>query len=104
MILSNEPGYYKKNKFGIRIENLVFVKKISNKLFFENLTLAPIEKDLINFNMLTQIDLYFNQCNMINDADMMKDCYLLAKDDFLNKYRWISEEEYNASLERFKFE
>ena len=56
MILSNEPGYYKKNKFGIRIENLVFVKKISNKLFFENLTLAPIEKDLINFNMLTQIE------------------------------------------------
>ena len=56
MILSNEPGYYKKNKFGIRIENLVFVKKIRNKLFFENLTLAPIEKDLINFNMLTQVE------------------------------------------------
>ena len=28
MILSNEPGFYKKNDFGIRIENLVFVKKI----------------------------------------------------------------------------
>ncbi len=52
MILSNEPGYYKKNKFGIRIENLVYVKKIKNRLFFENLTLAPIEKDLINFNLL----------------------------------------------------
>ena len=52
MILSNEPGYYKKNKFGIRIENLVYVKKIKNKLLFENLTLAPIEKDLINFNLL----------------------------------------------------
>ena len=68
----------------------------------------PFKKDAITdsdlVNMLTQIDLYFKQCNMINDADMMKDCYLLAKDDFLNKYRWISEEEYNASLERFKFE
>jgi Xaa-Pro aminopeptidase len=53
MILSNEPGYYKKNKFGIRIENLVYVKKIKNKIFFENLTLAPIEKDLINFNLLS---------------------------------------------------
>ncbi len=52
MILSNEPGYYKKNKFGIRIENLVFVKRHKNKIFFENLTLAPIEKDLINFNLL----------------------------------------------------
>ena len=48
----NEPGYYKKNKFGIRIENLVYVKKIKNKIFFDNLTLAPIEKDLINFDLL----------------------------------------------------
>ena len=52
MILSNEPGYYKKNKFGIRIENLVYVKKMKNKTYFKNLTLAPIEKDLINFNIL----------------------------------------------------
>ncbi len=54
MILSNEPGYYKKGKFGIRIENLVYVKKIGRKLAFENLTLAPIEKELINFNLLTK--------------------------------------------------
>ena len=53
MILSNEPGYYKKNEFGIRIENLIYVKKNKNKLYFENLTLAPIDKDLINFNLLT---------------------------------------------------
>ncbi len=53
MILSNEPGYYKTNKYGIRIENLLYVKKIKKKLFFENLTMAPIEKDLINFNLLT---------------------------------------------------
>jgi Xaa-Pro aminopeptidase len=52
MILSNEPGYYKKDKFGIRIENLVYVKKIKNKTFFENLTLVPIEKDLINPKLL----------------------------------------------------
>ena len=54
MILSNEPGYYKKNKFGIRIENLVYVNKIRQKLFFKNLTLAPIEKDLIDFELLTK--------------------------------------------------
>ena len=52
MIVSNEPGYYKNNKFGIRIENLLYVKKYKKKLKFENLTLAPIEKDLINFQML----------------------------------------------------
>ena len=53
MILSNEPGYYKKGKFGIRIENLIFVKKIKGNIFFENLTLAPIERELINYKLLT---------------------------------------------------
>ena len=48
MILSNEPGYYKEGAFGIRIENLVYIKK--NK--FEELTVAPIEKDLIDKNIL----------------------------------------------------
>ena len=56
MILSNEPGYYKKNKFGIRIENLVFVKTVKRKTFFENLTLAPFDKDLINFKLLNDLE------------------------------------------------
>ena len=48
MIVSNEPGYYEKNKFGIRIENLIYVKtNKKKKMSFENLTMAPIEKDLI---------------------------------------------------------
>ncbi len=52
MIISNEPGFYKKDNFGIRIENLVYVKKLNRKLIFQNLTLAPIDKDLINFDKL----------------------------------------------------
>ena len=52
MVLSNEPGFYKKGSFGIRIENLIYVKKSKKKLVFENLTLAPIEKELIDFNKL----------------------------------------------------
>jgi Xaa-Pro aminopeptidase len=56
MILSNEPGYYKKNHFGIRIENLLYTKKLKNKLVFENLTLAPIEKDLVNYKLLNKIE------------------------------------------------
>ena len=56
MILSNEPGYYKKNNFGIRIENLVYVDKKNGKNFFKNLTMVPIEKDLINFNLLTVLE------------------------------------------------
>ena len=56
MILSNEPGYYEKKKFGIRIENLVHVEKNKNKIFFKNLTLAPIDTHLINFKMLNTLE------------------------------------------------
>jgi Xaa-Pro aminopeptidase len=59
MILSNEPGYYKTDAYGIRIENLVLVvgteiagaEKQVNA--FETLTLAPIDRRLINLNMLS---------------------------------------------------
>jgi len=58
MILSNEPGYYKTDAFGIRIENLELVigtdvagaEKPVNA--FETLTLAPIDRRLIDLNML----------------------------------------------------
>ena len=55
MITSIEPGYYKENAFGIRIENLYMVKANKNPKFlhFEVLTLAPIDKNLINKNLLT---------------------------------------------------
>ena len=67
MILSNEPGYYKKGRFGIRIENLLYVKKLKNKLFFENLTLAPIDKDLIDFDQLNKSEKkYLFKYNMNN--------------------------------------
>ena len=52
MVLSNEPGYYEKNKFGIRIENLIYVKKEKNRRYFKNLTMAPIERDLIDQSLL----------------------------------------------------
>ena len=54
MILSNEPGYYKKGHYGIRIENLLYIKKNKKNLQFENLTLAPIETDLINYDLLSE--------------------------------------------------
>ncbi len=54
MILSNEPGYYEQNKFGIRIENLIFINKNKNKKYFENLTMSPIDKNLINKDLLNQ--------------------------------------------------
>tara|TARA_B100000123_G_scaffold88543_1_gene64272 strand:- start:917 stop:2608 length:1692 start_codon:yes stop_codon:yes gene_type:complete len=56
MIISNEPGYYLENKFGIRIENLVYVDSIKKKLFLKNLTFVPLEKDLIETSLLTKIE------------------------------------------------
>jgi len=56
MVLSNEPGFYKKNDFGIRIENLLYVSQKNNGLHFKNLTLAPIDKDLINYALLDKVE------------------------------------------------
>jgi Xaa-Pro aminopeptidase len=52
MIVSNEPGYYKTGAYGIRIENLVLVQPGEREaeremLGFETLTLAPIDRNLI---------------------------------------------------------
>src|SRR5262249_59671732 len=54
MILSNEPGYYKTDAYGIRIENLVLIVATPQVagaekplLGFETLTLAPIDRRLI---------------------------------------------------------
>jgi Xaa-Pro aminopeptidase len=63
MILSNEPGYYKTDAYGIRIENLELVvgtdivgsEKPANA--FETLTLAPIDRRLIDVNMLSPAEL-----------------------------------------------
>ena len=52
VIVSNEPGYYENGKFGIRIENLINVKKNKKGYSFNNLTMAPIDRTLINKHVL----------------------------------------------------
>ncbi|MCC8417792.1 MAG: aminopeptidase P family protein [Rickettsia endosymbiont of Bryobia graminum] len=61
MLLSNEPGYYKIDNFGIRVENLMYVKEGSkpNYLEFENLTLVPYAKELINYKTLNKEEKVF---------------------------------------------
>ena len=61
MILSNEPGYYKEGAFGIRIENLLVVTEPEpieggeiEMHGFETLTLAPIDRNLIDVSILTE--------------------------------------------------
>ena len=79
MVISNEPGYYKKGHYGIRIENLVYIRRNKKKLQFENLTLAPIEKDLINYNLLNKgekdylfryhLNVYANHSKFLNKKE-----------------------------------
>lgn len=62
MMLSNEPGYYKANEYGIRIENLLLIVPAAipggdrerTMLRFETLTFAPIERTLIDPALLTR--------------------------------------------------
>jgi Xaa-Pro aminopeptidase len=60
MILSNEPGFYKENSYGIRIENLLVVKEIQGSSLnskksiygFETLSFVPYDLRLINKEQL----------------------------------------------------
>jgi Xaa-Pro aminopeptidase len=59
MVVSNEPGYYKTGAYGIRIENLLAVRRIKAPrgaevplLGFETLTLAPIDRALVDPRLL----------------------------------------------------
>ena len=60
MIVSNEPGYYKEGAYGIRIENLILCLASGEKtedgrelLYFETLTLAPIDMSVVDLKLLT---------------------------------------------------
>lgn len=83
MILSNEPGYYIPGKYGIRIENLMYVEKRENGfLNFKQLTSVPYDKKLIDVQMLTEDEIkwinsyhqffYKNLENGIRDKDWLK--------------------------------
>ncbi|GAA4725482.1 aminopeptidase P family protein [Sphingomonas lutea] len=68
MILSNEPGYYKTGEYGMRIENLVLVVERDipgaekDMLGFETLTFAPIDRRLIDAEMLDPAELTWLNC------------------------------------------
>lgn len=61
MLLSNEPGLYRAGKYGIRIENLMFVQpafatEFGHFLKFEPITLCPIDQNLIDVQMLSAFE------------------------------------------------
>lgn len=54
MVTSNEPGYYEKGEYGIRIENLILTVEISEGYYgFETITLFPIDTTLIDISLMT---------------------------------------------------
>jgi len=69
-IITNEPGYYEKDHFGIRIENEVLVvekDKEKQLLGFENLTFVPYERNLIDMDLISNdfkkyIDDFHKKC------------------------------------------
>ena len=86
MILSNEPGYYKKGAYGIRIENLIIARnKDKDFLEFETISLVPIDIDLIDKNLLTN-----EEIGWLNNYH--KKVYNSAK-DYLSKKEidWLQE-------------
>ena len=70
MCVSDEPGYYHAGEFGIRIENVIMVQKhekFEDRYVFENLTVAPYERDLIDTSIIEQgtldyINRYHERC------------------------------------------
>ena len=57
-VVSDEPGYYREGAFGIRVENLLVLRRTAGRRFyFETLTLAPYEPDAILTDQLSDDDI-----------------------------------------------
>lgn len=96
MVVSNEPGYYEDGKWGIRIENLVIVKKAETRnnfggkgyLTFEHLTMCPIQVSLVDKELLTREDKEW--LNAYHDEVLHKVGPLVEGDERASK--WLKEQ------------
>ncbi|MDA0978059.1 MAG: aminopeptidase P family protein [Proteobacteria bacterium] len=80
MVISNEPGYYQENCFGIRCENLVVVREREDgMLAFETITFAPFDTRLVESDMMTPEEL--DWLNTYHQAVREKISPLLQGDD-----------------------
>lgn len=81
MCVSDEPGYYQDGEFGIRIENIIMVQKhakYENHYCWENLTVCPYNRDLIDLNLLSPdmrsyIDEFHKKCEQLLTPHLEKD-------------------------------
>jgi Xaa-Pro aminopeptidase len=88
MIMSNEPGYYVPEEFGIRIENMMYVKEAESHGFlcFQTLTLVPYAKELIDMNMLTHDEMQYLKSYYSNIEQKLAP--LLS----VNALKWLKEQ------------
>lgn len=92
MIVSNEPGYYKPGGYGIRIENLQFVTEAADipggerpMLGFEALTLAPLDRRLIETGMLSPAEWLWVDDYHKRVATILADRLVAAEHEWLLK-------------------
>ena len=93
MIVSNEPGFYVPGDFGIRIENMMYVKDSSNFDFLEfaMLTLVPYEKDLIDWQLITKDELeYLSKYYKLIGKKIMPRLSVKAKNWLQNQLQLVS--------------
>lgn len=87
MVVTNEPGYYLKDEFGIRIENMLVVREDKddpNLLQFENITIVPYENSLLDFSLLS--DDFIEFINGYHEEVHTKLSPLLKDDELALKY------------------
>lgn len=87
MLTSNEPGFYKEGEYGIRIENLIVAVKANDNgsfLKFETLTYCPIDKNLIEKELMTSDEI--NWLNNYHKETFEKLSPFLNEDE----KRWLS--------------
>ncbi|XP_050729076.1 xaa-Pro aminopeptidase 1-like isoform X2 [Eriocheir sinensis] len=98
MFLSDEPGYYEDEKFGIRIENIVRIVKAETKhnfrdrgfLTFKTVTLVPIQTKLIDPTLLTEKELEW--LNNYHAECREKVGELLLQQGHKEAYNWLLRE------------
>ncbi|AFZ81581.1 peptidase, putative [Theileria equi strain WA] len=99
MVLSNEPGYYKEGEFGIRIENVVYVKPLgddfsedSRKYFtFDDFTLVPYCKELLDHSILTK-----------EEKEWINEYHKRIADTLIPRMLERSSHEYESAIEYIK--
>ncbi|KAL4232521.1 Xaa-Pro aminopeptidase 2 [Mactra antiquata] len=95
MFYSDEPGYYQPKQFGIRLENIVYVKKVDTKytmddvtmLGLETITLFPYEPHLIDYDLLS--DKHISWLNEYNARTLDTVGSLLKEQGDMEAYRWV---------------